>query len=108
MLDDILWLAVLLVNYFCSQLMSLPYYLLIEKLLIEKLHVQLIVLLLTWNLFYLIDLRDDKQFFVDNPGVVPITTAQVEIISTNTVSYSLFVSFSLFLLIIALNYQLIL
>jgi len=25
----------------------------------------------------LTDLRDDKQFFVDHPGAVPITTAQV-------------------------------
>jgi hypothetical protein len=25
----------------------------------------------------LADLRDDKQFFVDHPGAVPITTAQV-------------------------------
>jgi hypothetical protein len=24
-----------------------------------------------------IDLRDDKQFFVDHPGAVPISTAQV-------------------------------
>ncbi|GFQ03043.1 rac-like GTP-binding protein rho1 [Phtheirospermum japonicum] len=24
------------------------------------------------------DLRDDKQFFIDHPGVVPITTAQGE------------------------------
>lgn len=24
------------------------------------------------------DLRDDKQFFVDHPGAVPITTAQVK------------------------------
>nr|CAB3445354.1 unnamed protein product [Digitaria exilis] len=26
--------------------------------------------------FSLINLRDDKQFFVDHPGAVPITTAQ--------------------------------
>jgi hypothetical protein len=26
----------------------------------------------------LIDLRDDKQFFVDHPGAVPISTAQGE------------------------------
>lgn len=25
----------------------------------------------------LLDLRDDKQFFIDHPGAVPITTAQV-------------------------------
>lgn len=25
------------------------------------------------------DLRDDKQFFVDHPGAVPITQAQVKI-----------------------------
>ena len=25
-----------------------------------------------------LDLRDDKQFFVDHPGAVPITTAQVK------------------------------
>ena len=24
------------------------------------------------------DLRDDKQFFIDHPGAVPITTAQVK------------------------------
>jgi hypothetical protein len=24
-----------------------------------------------------VDLRDDKQFFLDHPGAVPITTAQV-------------------------------
>ena len=24
-----------------------------------------------------LDLRDDKQFFIDHPGAVPITTAQV-------------------------------
>ena len=24
-----------------------------------------------------VDLRDDKQFFIDHPGAVPITTAQV-------------------------------
>ncbi|KAF3685190.1 Rac-like GTP-binding protein RHO1 [Capsicum annuum] len=29
-----------------------------------------------------LDLRDDKQFFVDHPGAVPITTAQVRITST--------------------------
>lgn len=28
-----------------------------------------------------IDLRDDKQFFVDHPGAVPISTAQVRILS---------------------------
>lgn len=27
---------------------------------------------------YFLDLRDDKQFFVDHPGAVPITTAQVK------------------------------
>ncbi|CAH8350120.1 unnamed protein product [Eruca vesicaria subsp. sativa] len=27
-----------------------------------------------------LDLRDDKQFFVDHPGAVPITTAQLEIV----------------------------
>ncbi|MBA0734481.1 hypothetical protein Gogos_018386, partial [Gossypium gossypioides] len=27
--------------------------------------------------FLTVDLRDDKQFFVDHPGAVPITTAQV-------------------------------
>lgn len=27
--------------------------------------------------FFFPDLRDDKQFFVDHPGAVPITTAQV-------------------------------
>jgi len=26
---------------------------------------------------YMPDLRDDKQFFIDHPGAVPITTAQV-------------------------------
>jgi Ras-related C3 botulinum toxin substrate 1 len=26
-----------------------------------------------------LDLRDDKQFFVDHPGAVPITTAQVQL-----------------------------
>lgn len=29
----------------------------------------------------LTDLRDDKQFFIDHPGSVPITTAQVNMIS---------------------------
>lgn len=28
-----------------------------------------------------IDLRDDKQFFVDHPGAVPISTAQVRILT---------------------------
>jgi Ras-related C3 botulinum toxin substrate 1 len=27
---------------------------------------------------YMPDLRDDKQFFIDHPGAVPITTAQGE------------------------------
>lgn len=27
--------------------------------------------------FTLLDLREDKQFFAEHPGVVPITTAQV-------------------------------
>jgi len=27
------------------------------------------------------DLRDDKHFFVDHPGAVPITTAQVRYIT---------------------------
>ena len=27
-----------------------------------------------------IDLRDDKQFCIDHPGAVPITTAQVSIV----------------------------
>lgn len=27
--------------------------------------------------YFLPDLREDKQFFVDHPGAVPITTAQV-------------------------------
>lgn len=31
------------------------------------------------------DLREDKQFFIDHPGAVPITTAQVKI--TNVPSY---------------------
>ena len=32
-------------------------------------------------IFYcLADLRDDKQFFIDHPGAVPITTAQVILI----------------------------
>ena len=30
-----------------------------------------------WS-FPFADLRDDKQFFIDHPGAVPITTAQVE------------------------------
>ncbi|XP_059459923.1 rac-like GTP-binding protein 5 isoform X1 [Corylus avellana] len=28
-----------------------------------------------------LDLRDDKQFFIDHPGAVPITTAQVKLIA---------------------------
>lgn len=28
-------------------------------------------------IFYELDLRDDKQFFIDHPGAVPISTAQV-------------------------------
>lgn len=28
------------------------------------------------------DLRDDSQFFVDHPGAVPISTAQVKILDT--------------------------
>lgn len=32
-----------------------------------------------WQIsFLLVDLRDDKQFFADHPGAVPITTAQGE------------------------------
>ncbi|MFQ6660899.1 hypothetical protein Gotur_029248 [Gossypium turneri] len=27
--------------------------------------------------FLTVDLREDKQFFIDHPGAVPITTAQV-------------------------------
>ena len=41
---------------------------------------------LTFHLLFMLlcssnvaDLRDDKQFFVDHPGAVPITTAQVYI-----------------------------
>lgn len=34
-------------------------------------------LLFFYHPFVFIDLRDDKQFFVDHPGAVPITTAQV-------------------------------
>uniref|UniRef100_A0A452ZHF6 Uncharacterized protein n=1 Tax=Aegilops tauschii subsp. strangulata TaxID=200361 RepID=A0A452ZHF6_AEGTS len=29
------------------------------------------------TMLMLIDLRDDQQFFVDHPGAVPISTAQV-------------------------------
>ena len=29
------------------------------------------------NLIFSADLRDDKQFFIDHPGAMPITTAQV-------------------------------
>lgn len=28
------------------------------------------------------DLRDDKQFFIDHPGAVPISTAQVKTITS--------------------------
>lgn len=31
-----------------------------------------------WHIVFLTDLRDDKQFFLDHPGTVPITTAQGE------------------------------
>ncbi|KAG7015826.1 Rac-like GTP-binding protein 7, partial [Cucurbita argyrosperma subsp. argyrosperma] len=32
----------------------------------------------TSNTFPTLDLRDDKQFFIDHPGAVPISTAQGE------------------------------
>lgn len=34
--------------------------------------------LLFCNFFFGPDLRDDKQFFIDHPGAVPISTAQVK------------------------------
>ncbi|MBA0562218.1 hypothetical protein Golob_007281 [Gossypium lobatum] len=37
---------------------------------------QLFLLGLSLVRFY-VDLREDKQFFIDHPGAVPITTAQV-------------------------------
>lgn len=30
--------------------------------------------------WFVTDLRDDKQFFIDHPGAVPITTVQVGIL----------------------------
>lgn len=34
------------------------------------------------------DLRDDKQFFIDHPGAVPITAAQVKIAMKNHFFFS--------------------
>jgi len=36
--------------------------------------------LIVKSLVFAADLRDDKQFFIDHPGAVPITTNQVHIL----------------------------
>lgn len=32
-------------------------------------------------MFLLTDLRDDKQFFIDHPGAVPMSSAQVRVVA---------------------------
>jgi len=40
----------------------------------------------------ILDLRDDKQFFMDHPGAVPITTAQVYAFIFSACDYNFWVT----------------
>lgn len=40
-----------------------------------------------WEISFLVDLRDDKQFLADHPGAVPITTAQVCAVASHVQIY---------------------
>lgn len=49
------------------------------------------------------DLRDDKQFFIDHPGAVPITTAQV--MFSSSVLFISVLCFPLYVRFISLPFQ---
>lgn len=51
------------------------------------------------------DLRDDKQFFIDHPGAVPITTAQVKNYASHVVTdCAINFSFEFFFFFVLLKY----